>query len=473
MNLKLGQPLPAKFVVLLGDILITLASLSAAHLMQTANSGTYTLFRPVQGMGVLSQQIASSTLTIPLLPVAACTLLFLCTYYIFDLYDFQIFGESTTLLSRLLWAGALVLVVASAASVFYSGPLRQVGLLQGVATAITIAFAWRRFFSANYSLLLKQDLTAVIGAGPQAERIRSLMQRPESRYRFTGFVHTGENAAPGASVLGSISDLDILVERHGIRQLILATEAVPRSAEPTISYLKFQGVGFHRSPDVAMELTQRLPIELLTQSWFRLAEKSDLIERHFTRKIKRLSDVVLSCAALIICTPLLILCALAIRLESSGAVIFRQTRVGWHGKPFTIFKLRTMLDGSERQPQWAQLDDARATRVGRLLRRTHIDELPQLLNVLRGEMSLVGPRPERPEFVEQLSQQIPYYDVRHFLLPGITGWAQVNFRYGASVADARRKLEFDLYYVMHASLVLDLLVILKTIQVVLFMRGSR
>lgn len=473
MNLKLGQPLPAKLVVLLGDIFITLASLSAAYLAQAPDGGTHTLFRSVRGMGLLAQQIASAGPTVPLLPVTACTLLFLCTYYIFDLYDLRIFNKSTTLLSRLLWAGGLVLLVASVVSLCSSGPLRQMGLVQGVAMAVTVAFAWRRFFAANYSLLLKQEFTAVIGAGPHAECIRYLMDRPESRYRFKGFVHTGENVTPGPGMLGSISDLDLLVERHGIRQFVLATEAVPLSAEPTISYLKFQGIGFHRSPDIAMELTQSLPIELLNQSWFRLAENSDHIKRHFTRKIKRLFDVVFSFAALILCAPLLTLCAIAIRLESPGSVLFRQTRVGWHGKPFTIFKLRTMRDGSEREPQWAREDDARITRVGRLLRRTHIDELPQLVNVLRGEMSLVGPRPERPEFVAQLSEQIPYYDVRHFLLPGITGWAQVNFRYGASVADARRKLEFDLYYLMHASMVLDLLVILKTIQVVLLMRGSR
>jgi exopolysaccharide biosynthesis polyprenyl glycosylphosphotransferase len=204
-----------------------------------------------------------------------------------------------------------------------------------------------------------------------------------------------------------------------------------------------------------------------------VAEKSDLNNRHITRWIKRLSDIVFSIAALVFYGPLMLLCAIAIRLESPGPIIFRQKRVGWHGKTFTIFKLRTMKQGSEREPQWAQVADPRVTRIGRLLRLTHIDELPQLFNILRGEMSFVGPRPERPEFVEQLNKQIPYYDVRHILLPGITGWAQVNFRYGASVADARRKLEFDLYYVVHASLILDLLIVLKTIQVVLFMRGSR
>ncbi len=473
MNLKLGQPLPAKLVVLLGDLLITLASLCASYFMQASRVGGHSMFHSVQGAGLLSQGFAGGTFTIPMFPVIGFALLFLCTFYIFDLYDLQIFGEPTTLLSRLLCAGVLVLVVASAVSLLASGMWRQLGLLQSVAMAVTVAFAWRRFFAANSSLLLAQDSTAVIGAGPHAECIRAMMDRPESRYRFTGFVNAGEGDTSGASVLGSIAELGDLVARHKIRQLVLATDTIPRSAEPTISYLKFQGVGFHGSPDIAMELSQSLPVELLSHSWLRLAEKSDLIERHLMRKIKRISDVVLSVAALVFFWPLLTLCVVAIRLESPGPVIFRQTRVGWHGKPFTMFKLRSMRHGSECKPQWAEVDDARITRVGRLLRLTHIDELPQLFNVLRGEMSFVGPRPERPEFVEQLSEQIPYYNVRHFLLPGITGWAQVNFRYGASVADARRKLEFDLYYIMHASLILDLLVILKTVQVVLFMRGSR
>ena len=462
MKLKLGQPLPAKFVVLLGDTLITLMSLSASRLLQ---GGVHPAFGSVRGMDILQQGFGGGALSFPIIPVTGFAVLFLCMFYIFDLYDLQIFGQPTTLLSRLFCAGGVVLVVASAVSLVGAGPGHQLELLQGVAMAITVAFAWRRFFASNSSILLKQESTAVIGAGPRAEYVRALMDRPESRYRFTGFVHTGEVTGSGSGVLGSVAELPDLVKRHGIRQLVLATDSA--------SAAEFQGLGFRHSSDIAMELDQSLPIELLSQSWLRVAEKSDLLERHVMRKVKRASDIVLSVTALFFFWPLLALCAIAIRLESSGPVIFRQTRVGWHGKPFTIFKLRTMRDGSERRPQWAQVDDARITRIGHFLRRTHIDELPQLLNVLRGDMSFVGPRPERPEFVEQLNQQIPYYDVRHFLLPGITGWAQVNFRYGASVADARKKLEFDLYYVMHASLLLDLLVVLKTVQVVLFMRGSR
>ena len=302
----------------------------------------------------------------PVVPVAGFALLFLCMFYIFDLYDLQIFGQSTTLLSRLFCAGGVVLVVASAVSLFVSGPWHHWELPQGVAMALTVAFAWRRFFAANYALLLKQESTAVIGAGPRAECIRSLMDRPESRYRFTGFVHAGEGVPSGAGVLGSFAELPDLVERYGIRQLVLATDSVPALAE-------FQGVGFRGSPEIAMELSQSLPLELLSHSWLRLAEKSDLIERHVLRQVKRVCDLMLSVIALVFFGPLLALCAIAIRLESTGPVIFRQTRVGWHGKPFTIFKLRTMRHGSESRPQWAEVDDARVTRVGRFLRLTHID----------------------------------------------------------------------------------------------------
>ena len=468
-NFRLSQSISAKLIILIGDTLIALASLSASLFMHS-NGGPTPLLRP---MGLVAQVMPDAPIALPFFPMASFALLLLCTFYIFDLYDLRIFGQPTTLLFRLLGAGLALTAIVYSVSLAPFSIWRQIGILPSVAMAVTVAFAWRRLFSANHSVLLPQDSTAIIGAGPSAEYIRTLLQSPQSRYRFEGFVVTGDGSSTSSSVLGSISELNELVARHGIRQLVLATDSVPYTAEPTLSYLKFQGVGVHCSPDIAMELSRSLPVELMNHTWLRVAEKSQIVERHLMRKLKRLADVVLSVAALIFFMPLLVACAIAIKLESAGPVIFRQTRVGWRGQHFTIYKLRTMRNGSEVKPQWAAVNDSRITRVGRILRLTHIDELPQLINILRGHMSFVGPRPERPEFVKHLNEQIPFYDLRHCVLPGITGWAQVNFRYAASVADTRRKLEFDLYYVMHASLILDLLIFLKTIQVVLFMRGSR
>jgi exopolysaccharide biosynthesis polyprenyl glycosylphosphotransferase len=191
--------------------------------------------------------------------------------------------------------------------------------------------------------------------------------------------------------------------------------------------------------------------------------------------LKRLIDIVIGLALLLVTLPLMMLTILAIKIDSSGPVFYRQQRVGQFDEPFTLFKFRSMTADAEPggDPKWAQRQDPRITRVGRFIRATRIDELPQLVNVLRGEMSLVGPRPERPHFVEQLARAIPFYRQRSYVKPGVTGWAQINFPYGASVGDAREKLAYDLYYVKHRSLLLDAAILLSTVRVVLFREGAR
>lgn len=189
---------------------------------------------------------------------------------------------------------------------------------------------------------------------------------------------------------------------------------------------------------------------------------------------KRGFDLILSTTMLILVLPLMLLTALAIRLDSEGPVFYRQERVGLHGKIFTLLKFRSMrVDAEAGGPAWAATHDPRVTRIGGFLRRSRIDELPQLINVLRGEMSLIGPRPERPHFVAQLAAAIPRYHDRGFVKPGITGWAQVNFPYGASIEDARMKLAYDLYYVAHRNFFLDLLILISTVRVILFREGAR
>jgi sugar transferase (PEP-CTERM system associated) len=191
--------------------------------------------------------------------------------------------------------------------------------------------------------------------------------------------------------------------------------------------------------------------------------------------IKRTFDIVVSASLLILALPVMILTAIAIMLESGRPVIYRQERVGQGGQHFNVYKFRSMFADAESdgKPRWAQTNDDRVTRVGRFIRKTRIDELPQLFNVLKGDMSLVGPRPERPFFVRQLEQQLPFYEVRHSVKPGVTGWAQVCYEYGASVDDAGNKLRYDLYYVKNHSLFLDFLILFKTIRVVLTGHGSR
>ena len=191
--------------------------------------------------------------------------------------------------------------------------------------------------------------------------------------------------------------------------------------------------------------------------------------------MKRLFDIVVSLIILLITLPFSLIAAVLIKLESPGPILYRQERVGLHGDTFMVLKLRSMRQDAETggSPQWAQLRDPRVTRVGAFTRKTRIDELPQLINVLRGDMSFVGPRPERPFFVDQLSKEIPFYRERHCVKPGITGWAQINYPYGASLEDSRQKLSYDLYYVKNHGLFLDFIIILSTVRVILMQQGAR
>jgi exopolysaccharide biosynthesis polyprenyl glycosylphosphotransferase len=191
--------------------------------------------------------------------------------------------------------------------------------------------------------------------------------------------------------------------------------------------------------------------------------------------VKRAFDIVMSSLLLLLASPIMLLTAIAIKLDSRGPLIYRQERVGLGGRPFMCLKFRSMRVDAEKDgvARWATKNDSRVTRVGAFIRKCRIDELPQLISVLRGEMSLVGPRPERPSFVQQLQAEIPFYDIRHSVKPGVTGWAQVRYSYGASVEDARRKHQFDLYYVKNHSLFLDLLVLVETVSVVLFREGAQ
>jgi exopolysaccharide biosynthesis polyprenyl glycosylphosphotransferase len=219
--------------------------------------------------------------------------------------------------------------------------------------------------------------------------------------------------------------------------------------------------------------TGRLSIDLVRPST--IIFSTGFRHRLLSKALKRLADIVVSGSGLLLLLPLYAIIAILIKLNSPGPVFYRQTRVGLKGRPYRMWKFRTMRDGAEEDgsAQWASPDDPRVTTIGKWLRRLRIDEVPQFINVLKGEMSLVGPRPERPAFVQNLRDFIPYYDLRHTVRPGITGWAQIRFRYGASTEDAHMKLQYDLYYVKNVSLILDCRILLGTIRVVVVGAGAR
>ena len=255
--------------------------------------------------------------------------------------------------------------------------------------------------------------------------------------------------------------------------VILATEQTPGDA--TLSELmraRLRGVRIYDLTDFYERFLFKLPVLNLRDGWLMLAHGFDLLHHTIALRAKRVIDLALSFALMLAVSPLILVTAIAIKLDSQGPVFYGQIRTGLNGVTFRLYKFRTMIEDAEKSgARWTEKKDPRITRVGRLLRATRIDELPQLWNVLLGEMSFIGPRPERPAFNSELEAAIPYYDLRHLVKPGITGWAQVLYPYGASVEDAREKLQYDLYYIKNYSMMLDLVILIRTLRVVLVGHG--
>jgi exopolysaccharide biosynthesis polyprenyl glycosylphosphotransferase len=269
--------------------------------------------------------------------------------------------------------------------------------------------------------------------------------------------------------------LEELVLHRGVDTIVIRPDSVVTELAEVLTRLRFRGTRISTMPDLCSQILEKLPLETLSGAWFSFATGFNLLHARIFRKVKRLTDVLLACLGLVITLPISLAVAIAIKMESPGPVLFTQWRVGWRERPFRLLKFRSMRQDAEAdgKAQWATTKDPRATRVGGALRRLHIDEIPQMVNVLFGEMSFVGPRPERPVFVEQLKSLVPFYHLRHYVPPGITGWAQVNYPYGDCVEDAKKKLQYDIFYVRHASPSLDLRILLRTARVVLFRSGSR
>lgn len=318
----------------------------------------------------------------------------------------------------------------------------------------------------------------VLGVSPAAEQLLALQTQGAQPFTLLGFLDDDpaayERLPRGAELLGKSRDLLTLVDELQPDLIVVALPDM-RGTLPAEDLLecRLRGIPVEDWPTFYEKQTGKILIAGLRPSW--LIFSDGFVKTHVTRAIKRLFDIILALGLLIPALPVMALIALLIRLDSRGPALFRQERVGEHGRIFVLNKFRTMRADAERGsgPVWAAADDPRVTRVGRFLRRTRLDELPQLFNVLLGHMSLVGPRPERPEFVRLLAREIPFYGGRLAVKPGITGWAQVRHQYAASVDDAREKLQYDLYYIKNLSPFLDLLILLHTVQVVLFARGAR
>ena len=317
----------------------------------------------------------------------------------------------------------------------------------------------------------------VLGAGPRAARLKALSEEPGRGFQMVGYVAMAENetaisgAVPRAGV-ASIADHAIAL---GAGEVVLAMEE-RRNSLPLADLLRVKTTGVHVN-DIASFLereTGRVDLATTNPSFLIFSDGFSAGQR-IGKVSKRLFDILASLLVLVIGLPLILIAGIAVRLDSKGPVFYRQSRVGMFGEPYDIFKIRSMRTDAEAAGKavWASENDPRITRVGNIIRKLRIDELPQTWCVLKGDMSFVGPRPERPSFVEELERELPYYAERHMVKPGLTGWAQINYPYGASVEDARVKLEYDLYYAKNYSPFLDLLILLQTVRVVLWPEGAR
>jgi sugar transferase (PEP-CTERM system associated) len=380
--------------------------------------------------------------------------------------------------ARLLVAISLGVILISV--MFFLFPeltLWRSNSLYAMLMAILLLVAVR----APFGTLLGSDVfkrrVLVLGAGARADRLRALASTEATRFQVIGYVAMNDGPQRIAEAINrddieSIGDHVIALRAN---EVVLALDE-RRNAIPLADLLRVKTTGVHVN-EISTFLereTGRVDLDSVNPSWLIFSDGFSS-GRRLSSFAKRLFDLAASALLLVLGAPLVALAAIAVKLESGGPVFFRQSRVGLYGEPFEIVKLRSMRKDAESAGQavWAEKNDPRITRVGRIIRKLRIDELPQVWNVLRGKMSFVGPRPERPQFVAQLEAELPYFAERHMVKPGITGWAQINYPYGASLEDARHKLEYDLYYAKNYTPFLDVLILLQTVRVLLWPDGAR
>ena len=360
----------------------------------------------------------------------------------------------------------------------YSLPRHFIGFFTIISPLFLLS--WRRLYSWAFTMPAFQHKVIIVGAGWAGETIaKTLKDFAPSHYRVIGFVDDDptkqQGLLQGLPVLGPTTALPELIQIKKNTDIVLAINRdVPGHILGSLLNCYEQNVRVSTMPELYERLTSRVPVEHIGDNWFVMLPLSNKGQNLLYRIAARGIDVCISVVGLMIFAPMVPLLAAMIATDSPGPVFYRQTRVGRAGNEFEIIKLRSMVADAERdgQAKWADTYDKRVTRVGRFLRQTRLDEVPQLLNVLRGEMSLVGPRPERPEFVGRLEQEIPFYRTRLTVKPGLTGWAQVNYDYGRNVVDALEKLRYDLYYIKHQSIHLDLVILLKTVSTILRLKGT-
>lgn len=415
-----------------------------------------------------------------LLKAALATGFCLTAFYLFDLYDFIVMHDRRELVLRLVQALGLAWIAL--ALMFYAFPYLMIG--RGVALialplALTLMVSWR--LSIHWFLGHPDfgERILIVGSGNLAVEVaREVLDRPDAGYRIVGFVGTDSDlmgkSLINPRVIGLTSELAEIVNRENIDRIVVAM-GERRGLLPTEELLQLSLAGtvsIEEGASFYERVTSRVSLNMIRPSWMIFSGRGR--QGRLAAPIRSFVHRFVALIGAILSLPIVLFTAVLIKLESRGPIFYRQERVGTGGKTFVLLKFRSMrLDAEQDGPVWASKNDDRTTRVGRIIRKIRVDEIPQFWNILRGEMSFVGPRPERPHFVAQLAQEIPYYEQRHLIPPGLTGWAQIKYPYGASIEDARQKLQYDLFYVKNQSLILDAIVLFETVKIILFGRGGQ
>jgi exopolysaccharide biosynthesis polyprenyl glycosylphosphotransferase len=405
----------------------------------------------------------------PGIAFGAC--IFGCVLYIIGLYTIQ--NAHQNIFKRAFWlAFGQSIAIALMLGFFYLNFSARIGrgtMLISSAIAFGLVLLHHSYLLNKFRNL--RERVALIVTCAEDETEAELLIQSGGQYLNLIGVIPYDHYVPAKSfpVLGCVSDLNKIAEREDLERVLCTNSSIMNThLYRQFCQLRYSGVAVMPLISVFEEICQSVPVELVTPDWLLSASGSP--QMLYIKKIKRAFDVIVSVLGLFFLWPFLLLGMILVKVTSpNGSVFYRQTRSGQFGRQFTLYKLRSMkMDAeSHNTPIWASTKDPRAIPGGNLLRKYRIDEIPQMWNVLRGEMSFVGPRPERPEFVKELVREIPYYQERLLIQPGITGWAQVNYSYGASVTDARHKLEYDLYYTKNMSLILDVFILLDTVRIIL------
>lgn len=456
-----GQQIPGRTVMLaLSEGVFVLVGLLTAIAIKSALSGQGWLLVGTRGLLQLG------------MVALVCEV---CLYYN-DIYDLQITRTPIAVIMRMLESFGFSSLILAA--LYAAMPTLAFG--RGVAVVallliMLMIIGWRLLLNATGVMSRRAERVLVLGTGAIGiAAVREICRRPELNVKVVGFLdedprNVGKPLVnPG--IIGTVADLEQVVREGKIQRVILSLEGDRAVPQATLLRLKFGGIAVEDAGALLERATGRLSMERI--GWLILSD--GFRQSKSVYFAKRTVDLLCSSLLLLLFLPIMVAIALLIVSETGFPIFFRQRRIGVGRQSFEILKFRSMCQNAEaRGPRWAADADRRITGVGRIIRRYRLDELPQLWNVLRGDMSLVGPRPEQPYFCDLLEQEVPFFAERYKVRPGVTGWAQIKYAYGASVSDAIRKLELDLFYIKHRSLLLDIAIMLETVKVVLFARGAK